>query len=285
VSAAKPTHLLLAVLVVAIWGANAAIGKLAVPQIPVFSFLAFRFFLTGILLLPFVRWQNLPWKRLVRVALLLNVLHYGFVFNAMPHLSASALAIILQVQTPIAVLLGHLAFRERLSVRLCAGILLGFLGLLLVRGFGEVNVVGFALTLAGATAWAVSNIEMKRMGDLALPTFLSITMLISAPILASISVVIGEPVSASLQTANWHQVGGALAYQVIAGSFAMMLWKYLLSANEVQKIVPVTLLQPAFGVIGGMVLFSDKLTGMMIMGGLITAAGVALIQLPQRRKV
>ncbi|HEY1096511.1 MAG TPA: DMT family transporter, partial [Alphaproteobacteria bacterium] len=125
----KTSDLFLAIGIIAVWGANAAIGKLAVPQIPVFAFLATRFAITGLLLLPFVNWKKEHVCAAFRIAILLNVLHYGLIYSAMPYLDASALALIQQTQVPAAILLGWFFFKEPISLKLGIGIMLGFAGL------------------------------------------------------------------------------------------------------------------------------------------------------------
>ena len=136
----KPRDLCLAIFVVIIWGANAAIGKLAVPQIPVFAFLTARFAITGLLCLPFVEWKKAYILSSLKIALLLNVLHYGLTFSAMQYLDASALALLQQTQVPAAILLGWVFFKEPISFKLGIGIALGFAGLLVLKTIDTITV-------------------------------------------------------------------------------------------------------------------------------------------------
>lgn len=281
----KPRDLIFAILVIAIWGANAAIGKLAVPQIPALAFLAARFAITGILCLPFVTWTRANVIGSLKIALSLNVLHYGLIFCAMPHLDASALALIQQTQVPIAILLGWLFFRETISLKLGIGIIMGFAGLLVLKTVDTITPLGFSLAVAGGVAWAFANIEMKKQKDLPPVTFMALTTLFSVPFLAAGSLFYHEPVLDSIRTANWTEVNLVMAYQIFLGGAAFMYWKHLMTIYDLNKIVPLTLLQPLFGVIAGMMIFSEIMTGKMMIGGTLIIAGVALILIKRSVRV
>jgi O-acetylserine/cysteine efflux transporter len=266
-----------ALAVVAIWGANAAIAKLAVPDVPAISFLVLRFALTALLFLPFIQWRRAYVWPCGTIALLLNVLHYGLIFSAMPHLSASALSLIQQIQVPIAMLVGWMVFKERLQLRLWVGIGLGFVGLSLVKSAETVTLLGFVLAVLGSVAWAWASLEMKRQPQIPLPTFMGLTTLFSLPFLGMAAWLHDGDILTQLAMAYWHAVGGVLAYQILLGSGAMMLWKNLLGRCPMNRLVPLTLLQPLFGVSAGMLIFAEQLSPLMLLGGGITMLGVGLI--------
>ncbi len=268
---------LVALGVIAIWGANAAIGKLAVPQIPALTFLIMRFALTGLLFVPFIEWKKAYVISAFKIAFLLNFLHYGFVFSALPYLDASALALIQQIQVPAAVLIGAFVFREKLQLKIWLGIAAGFAGVAMIKTVDHVTLLGFSLALAGGIAWAVANTEMKRHDDLPLPTFMGLTTLLSVPFLGVTAFFTDHNVWTKIIAANWLQVGFVLAYQVILGCWAMMAWKKLVTLYPVNKIVPLTLLQPLFGIAGGMVLFHERLSIQIIIGGILIMTGVATV--------
>lgn len=277
------SHLCLALTVIAIWGANAAIGKVAAVQVPPVAFLAFRFFLTAMLCMPFIVWRRDSLWPLFKIAFVLNFLHYGFVFSAMKYLDASALSLIQQVQVPAAVFLGWAIFREPLSPRKVLGMILGFVGLLFFKRVESVTALGVVLVLLGSFAWALGNVEMKKLQGVSMPSFMGMTTLFSVPFLAVTSFVLQEPVLDNIRTANWHEVWGVLAYQIILGSASMMMWQRLVAWHGVTVTAPLTLAQPVFGVLAGMAIFGDHLTMPMMLGGLVTMLGVAILVVPREK--
>ncbi|HEY1095709.1 MAG TPA: EamA family transporter, partial [Alphaproteobacteria bacterium] len=128
------------------------------------------------------------------------------------------------------------------------------------------------------------NIEMKRTHTLPLMTFMALTTLFSVPFLTAASLFYHEPVMTSLKTANLYQAGFAMIYQIFLGGTAFMMWKHLMTKYDVGKLVPLTLLQPLFGIVAGMLIFSEILTGKLILGGLLIVAGVALITFNRKIK-
>ncbi len=273
----KISHFILALSVVAVWGANAAVGKIAVMQIPAITFLVIRFAITGLLFLPFAKLKKGDLKKLFITAILMNVFHYGFVFSSMKFLEASNLALIQQSQVPMAVLLGVLILKESFKIKDLAGLILAFTGMVIIFGIPSINVLGFSLAILGSLAWAVGSLYMKQLKDINLYAFTAYTTLFSAPFLFVLSLFFDGSMSDNLIGVNWHEINFVLFYQIIICSFAMMAWQRLLAKNKVNKIVPVTLLQPIFGIIGGVILFNEKIVWQMIVGGLITAMGLSLI--------
>jgi O-acetylserine/cysteine efflux transporter len=56
------------------------------------------------------------------------------------------------------------------------------------------------------------------------------------------------------------------------------IWYYLLGKYEVNRIVPMTLLAPVLAVVFAVLILDETLTVRIVLGGLLTIAGVAMIQ-------
>jgi O-acetylserine/cysteine efflux transporter len=54
---------------------------------------------------------------------------------------------------------------------------------------------------------------------------------------------------------------------------------------SVNQVMPFTLLVPLFGVLSGVIFFHDRLTLLMLIGGLCTIAGVAIIIIRRPRVI
>lgn len=281
----KFIHFLTAISVVAIWGANAAFGKLAVMQIPPMAFLSFRFLLTGIIFLPFAKLKKGELKHLFKIALIFNVFHYSFIFTSMQFLDASALVLIMQSQVPIAIFLSWFIFDEKLTLKNWIGILLALLGLTIIFGIPNLNIVGFLLAILGCILWAISTIEMKKLQKINLPAFMAYSTILSVPFLCILSFIFEDNIIEKTFSANWFQISAVLAYQIILGCYAMMAWQRLMVLNDVNKITPISLLQPLFGITAGFIIFNETITYKMLTGGVITTIGVALTVIKRSKKI
>lgn len=115
----KLSAVLWAILVVAIWGINPAISKLAMIEMPTFAFLSLRYFLTALIFLPFVRIKTKDLKMLFVFALLINVVMNGLCYIAFQFLQPAAATLLLQTGAPISMLMACIFAKEKISSSLC----------------------------------------------------------------------------------------------------------------------------------------------------------------------
>jgi len=280
----RMSSFLIALLVVAIWGLNAAIGKVAVMQMPAVTFLVIRFTIVGLMFLPFAKLKKGDLKKLLIFAMFMNVLHYGFVFSSMKFLDASSVAILQQTQVPFAVLLGWILLKEKVTTKTMIGIFLGIAGLLVVLGSPTVTLIGGFLVILSSLFWGISNIKMKGLKDINIFAFIAYPALFSLPFLIMFALVYDDVSNIEWNQINYWEISLVMFYQVVIGSIAMFIWQRLLKSHNINKVVSVTLLQPIFGIIGGIIIFGDKLNSSLIIGGLIIAFSLYLIMKDKEKK-
>lgn len=82
-----------------------------------------------------------------------------------------------------------------------------------------------------------------------------------------------------MAAAGW-QGWGAVLYTALSGGIAgFWLWYWLLGRHPISRIAPFTLLAPLFAIMAGMVVLGERPGPAVWLGGALTLAGVALIQL------
>src|SRR5450631_1114993 len=95
----KPQHILLAVVIAAIWGFNFVIIKVGVAAVPPFLLTGLRFLLAAIPALIFIPRPTVSWKYLVGFGLMLSIGQFAFLFMAVYlGMSASLASLVLQLQ-------------------------------------------------------------------------------------------------------------------------------------------------------------------------------------------
>jgi O-acetylserine/cysteine efflux transporter len=100
---------------------------------------------------------------------------------------------------------------------------------------------------------------------------------IGIPFLFATSFVFESGQIASLSAAPW-QAWAALGYTVIAGSLIGHTGYYvLLQHYEVSLVGSVLLLSPAIGVLGGIAILGEPFTPLILVGAMMTLAGVAIV--------
>lgn len=281
---------LLALIVIIIWGSNFAVVKGAVAEIPPLAFLTLRFFFTGLACAIFVDWNayKSEWKGLFIIGLLMGVLHQGTMFTGLQYAEAGVMSILLQTQVIIVTLMGWFFLKERIGWWTCAGIGLGFIGLLvlIVPNLQEgASIYAYTLGILSALFLAMAYFQMKKFATIRPANFIFGINITVVPLLFLSSLMFEDLNWASdLPLLNWKIVAPALAFQVLALSFSHALWQRLLVNNPVSQIVPWCLLVPVFGVISGVILLDEEITTSVILGGVLTVSGIAIITFRQLKK-
>ncbi|OAN67604.1 DMT family transporter [Magnetospirillum moscoviense] len=275
---------LTALVVVTLWGLNFIAVKVALTVLSPFLLCSLRFFLVALLTVAFFRPQAYQLPRIAGLALVLGVGHFGLLFWGVAGMDAATAAIVTQLGVPFSVLLAWAFFGDRLGLRRGAGLVAAFSGVALLAGEPQLPATApLVVAVIAMAAWAVSNIQVKKLGDIH-PLALNGWMgLMTAPLLAGISLATESGQGAALAAMTWPVVA-AVAYTTIGSSLvAYTLWYRLVSRHDLSRLVPITLLGPVIGVAGGVLALGEVLTWQKVVGGAITVAGVALVQLAGQR--
>ncbi|CAA7620178.1 Integral membrane protein [Magnetospirillum sp. LM-5] len=275
---------LTALVVVTLWGLNFIAVKVALTVLSPFLLCSLRFALVAVLTVAFFRPQAYQLPRIAGLALVLGVGHFGLLFWGVAGMDAATAAIVTQLGVPFSVLLAWAFFGDRLGLRRGAGLVAAFSGVALLAGEPQLPATApLVVAVIAMAAWAVSNIQVKKLGDIH-PLALNGWMgLMTAPLLAGISLAAESGQGAALAAMTWPVVA-AIAYTTIGSSLvAYTLWYRLVSRHDLSRLVPITLLGPVIGVAGGVLVLGEALTWQKVVGGAITVAGVALVQLAGQR--
>ncbi len=278
----KPAHLLFVLLIDLVWAGNVVAVKMAVGEAQPITAVFLRYLIVLLVTLPWLRW--LPGRMPV---VLLTGVTAGALFMGLGGLSfamannVASLAIAGQLGVPFSLILGVLFLRERIHLPRMAGIALSFAGVL-VLGFDPHIVderIALALTVAASLVWAVGNLLFRELKGVPVPTIHAWLALVSLPVLAVASAVF-EPGAIGriehLSPVTW----GWLAYSAIGASLighGGMSW--LFQRYPVSTVAPLTLPAPLLSVIMAVIVFGTPITPQMVVGGVLTIIGVAIITL------
>ena len=227
-AALKGKALIAYLLVCVFWGSTYLAIKVGVTELPPFLFAGLRFAVAGLILLAIARALGDPlprrsdWKTLAIVGLLLLGGGNAFVVWSEQYV-ASGIASIFVVTVAIwtalfdAIIPGG---SNELNWRIMAGLLLGFLGTLLLIGATPAEILAadkrgpIALTFASAS-WSLGTVYAKRHPTQASPYMgAAFQMIVGGGAVALGGTILGE-------WASWHLSSrgiGAIAYLVVFGS-------------------------------------------------------------------
>jgi O-acetylserine/cysteine efflux transporter len=245
-------HFLLALAVVAVWGSNFVVIKLALGQMPPLLFAALRFCVVVVPMVFFLPRPPVPWRNLAAYGLLIGVGQFGLLFVAMNgHISPGLASLVIQVQVFFTIGLAMAMAGETLQrVQWLALALAGAgLGVIVVHTGGSTTVLGLGLILLAALSWAGGNLVARSAGRINMVAYVVWSSLFAVPPLAALSIwVEGWPaLVAGVQQAD-SLAWAAVAWQAWGNSiFGYAAWGWLLSRYNAATITPMALLVPLFG--------------------------------------
>lgn len=199
--------------------------------------------------------------------------------------NVGALAIAGQLGVPFSLLLGAVILRERLSARRLAGVAIAFAGvvMLVFDPHAAHELKGLALMAAASFLWGSGTLVQRQLGGISIMNIQAWNGLMAAIVLAPFALTFERDAIAALPDIGLVPLAWLGFSCVVATLIGQGLLAHLLQRHPISSVMPLLLLSPVVGVAGASLYFGTPITAVMMVGGLITLAGVALLTLGGRR--
>lgn len=278
-------HILLALLVAAIWGIAFSVIRLGLDVVPPLLLTELRFFFAAVPLLFFLRPPQAPFRITLGYGLVQGGVMFGLIFYAIAiGMPAGLASLVVQTQVFFTVALAMVFDGERPKRHNYIAAAIAALGILVIafaKAEGQdVPLLPLGLTLLAALAWGVANIISRRArsadpvsfivwSSLAAPPFL---FLASAWLEPGAIVGLVDMSTDEVWTVLWVTV--FLAFPTTVLAFA--IWVWLLRIYDAAVVLPYALLIPIFG-FGGAAIFLGETWSLAIgFGALLVLIGLAV---------
>ncbi len=276
----KLGDLLLVLLANAAWSVNFLAGKAGVEHFPPLFFSALRFTVLLLLLLPWLRWYRGKMYPILQISGVLGVLHFSLIFIGLKASGdIASVAIAAQLYVPFSALLAVVWLGERLDRRRLSGIAAAFGGVLIIgldpTVFAHLNAL--AWIASAALAMAVATILMRRLSGVGVFALQAWIGAVAAPSLLLMSLLLEHGQAEALRTANWFHLALPVYSAIGASLVGHGIVYYLLTRYPVSLITPLLLLAPVLAVLLGVLVWGDQPTWKLLLGGLMTLIGVAIV--------
>lgn len=274
-------HFLLALAVVAVWGTNFVVIKLALGQMPPLLFATLRFLVVVVPMVFFLPRPAVPWRNLAAYGLLIGVGQFGLLFVAMNgHISPGLASLVVQTQVFFTIGLAMLMAGESLQRVQWLALMLGAAGLAVIVSHtdGSTTLLGLGLVLLAALSWAGGNLVSRAAGRINMVAYVVWSSLFAVPPLAALSFWVEgwDALAAGLQQADAF-TWAAVAWQAWGNSlFGYAAWGWLLSRYSAATITPMALLVPLFGMGGSALWLGEGLPGWKLLATALVMLGLAL---------
>lgn len=274
-------HLLLGVAVVAVWGTNFVVIKVALADLPPLLFATLRFTCAFLPMALFLPRPAVPWRRLAAYGVLIGAGQFGLLYLAMQSWISPGLAsLVIQSQVFFTIALSMRANGERVRLFQVAALLLATtgIGLIIAHGGGDATPPGIALVLLAALSWSGGNMVARADPHANMLGYVVWASLFSVPPLLALSLLIEGPgaIAAGLARADLGTWAAVLWQSVGNTMFGYAAWGWLLARHPAATVTPLALLVPVFGMSASAVLLGESLPGWKLGAAGLVIAGLAL---------
>ncbi|MBU2632399.1 DMT family transporter, partial [Patescibacteria group bacterium] len=280
--------IILAVVVSAFLGGNAAFAKLIVKEIPPFSFVFLRFLLSLIILFPiFLKTKTKLSKDLWKL-ILLSMLSTAniFLFALGVKFTTANIGQILYVSVPIvASVFAYFLLKERFSFKKIVGIIIGFTGAIIIVLIPLIStsqfkglLLGNLLIATGVISYALYTVLSKSFQKKYSPVEITFFFFLTTTIVSlvfSFSDFIYYP--------NWYINVSfssilAICYLAIFGTVLFyLLYQYIIKHSSPVTASTSLYLQPFATLMWAYLLLGEGLTPLFIVGGTLALLGTFLV--------
>ena len=273
----KRRDLMLALLVVIVWGANFTVIKLGLSGIPPLLLVALRYVFAVFPAIFFVKKPSVRWKYIVFYGIAVGVGQFSCLFYAMDiGMPAGISSIVLQSQAFLTPLFAAILLKESITSSQITGLIIAGIGLCLIggtigdSGLSTIPFGAFLLTLLAASFWAISNIilryaknDTEAQGEKIDMMGLVVWSSLIPPIpLLGIALLLDSPETLlnSFSNISFISVFSVLYLALCATLLGYGVWSDLIGKYPAAKVAPLSLLVPITGLITSQVVLGERLT-------------------------
>lgn len=295
----KKKDLILAILVVIVWGANFTVIKLGLSGVPPVLLASLRY-MCVIPAIFFVKRPKIKLKYALLYGFSVGVGQFSCLFYAMKiGMPAGLSSILLQSAAFVTPILAWLLLKEDIAKKQLIGLSVALIGLSFIgksalEGIGGISIFSLFLTLMAALFWAISNIvlkfaanKLKSSGeDLDMMGVVVWTSLIPPLPLLAIAFLIDSP------EVIWNAVYSLTPISIFsilylafgATIFGYGVWSILLGKYPASKISPLSLMVPVTGLLSARLVLGETLSLWQWIGGLIILLGLIISNVETKRQ-
>lgn len=271
-----------------LWGTTWLASKKGVSHMPALQLASIRQFIAGVLYVGFFLYKKAPlpkgkeWIPILVLTLLNFILSNALSTWGVKYISAGLGSIIGAIFPLWLVVIGLFASKEKLPQKAIIGLLLGFGGVCIIfydhlHDFLNADFrFGIFLSVISTWTWAFATLYTKKQAVHFNPYFsLGLQMLISGTCLFSFTQINGTAIP--LSAIPW-QSWLSIAYLIIFGSLlAFICYLYALQNLPTEQTSVYAYINPVVAVLCGWIIFDEKITPYISIGGAVTLLGVYLV--------
>lgn len=280
-----------------IWGSTYLAIRIGIETLPPFIFASTRFLIAGLPLLAFMalRGAAMPtgrqWMRSALVGGLMLAGGNGMVTLAEKTVPSSIAALLITTVPLWMVILDALVWRRsRLGLVSVAGLVCGFLGVVLLVGPAGSDAAGLHLPgvlalLFAALSWAIGSLYSRQAKQASHPLVaVGAQMIGGGAVLLVMAVSRGEFIDLNLSHTSGSSIISILYLAVFGTIVALSAYNYLLRNQPASSVATYAFVNPVVAVILGVGFGGEQLGGRELMAGALIVGAVVLLHRARVRR-
>ncbi|EKO3490341.1 EamA family transporter [Vibrio fluvialis] len=281
--------LLLIISVMAIWGFNFSMIKLGVSEMDPLLIAAARFFCATFPIIFFVRKPNVQRRYLMAYGLVFGTGIWGMASCSITFgLSSGMASVLLQTDVLTTVLVGVLLYKEVISARMAAGIVVSVVGLVvsIIYTNGNVTLAGVVFIMISAICWPLAGVIVRKSGTRSAFAFNIWGMLFAPLPLVALSVGMNgwDVLSTTYQQWNSNAWISVLFQAYPTTVFGYWVWNKMVLKYPMSQLAPMTLLVSVFALLSGYAIYDEQLSLAQWVSCSTFLLGIGLVLYPQSKK-
>ena len=274
-------HLLLALAVMAVWGTNFVVIKLALAHLPPLTLAALRFAFAFLPLALFIKRPAVSWRNLAIYGVLIGAGQFGLLFTAMrSDITPGLASLVVQVQVFFTIGLSMRLSGERVAPSQLVAMALAVSGLAVIalRTDGSATPLGLALVVGAAVCWALGNMTARAAGPVNMLAYVAWSSIFAVPPLLGLALLTeGWPsISAGIASADTKTWAAVLWQSVGNTMFGYAAWGWLLAQHPAASVAPLALLVPVFGMGASALVMGESLQPWKLAAFALVMAGLTI---------
>jgi len=277
------SHALLALAVVAVWGTNFVVIRIALDALPPLLLAVLRFALAFLPAALFIPRPRVPWQQLAAYGVLIGVGQFGLLYLAMRDAIAPGLAsLVVQTQVFFTIGLVMLSEHERPRPYQAVALALAAAGLGWIAARSEAagaTPLGLVLVLLAALSWSLGNLVSRRAGaGVDMLGYMVWSSAFAVPPLLLLSLAVEGPAAAwagfaKADLGTWL----AVVWQALGNTlFGYAAWAWLLARHPAATITPWALGVPVFGMASAALWLREPMPAWKVSASALVIAGLAV---------
>ncbi|MGR0280348.1 EamA family transporter [Marinomonas dokdonensis] len=280
-----PKHMLLGLAIIFAWGFNFVVIKWGLDDLTPMMLGGLRFLVIAVIGSLFFSRPNTPLKWIIAYALALNFGQFAFLFTGMMFgMPAGLASLVLQSQVIFTLIFAVFLLKEIVRPYQILAIGIASSGLSVI-GFADSNttltILGFALTLAAASSWALGNIITKAIIQKGYDA--NINLIIWAcwvppiPFFICAYFIDGSHVMwENLIGIDWKTLATLAYLSLFATLGGYGLWSFLMARYPAGTVAPLTLGVPVVGISSSALLLDEQISQAQWAGIALVLLGLIL---------